>query len=641
MTQYPNWACCNACTGLVYPSATLGVCPAAPNQGPHDDAGSGTYTLDDQSASTGWSHCDKCGGLWQGTGSGGTCPAGGAHDTASDQPNLTVPTSGSGQSGWCRCSACLVLFYKGPGSAGGSCPASPGQPHTPAGGENYIVVGGSISASWTALADQPPSSATLSPLTYAENGALWALDKTVPFSDSAQNVYLYDGATWLTPDAYLTDIAEDRAGLAWGVNSAEIGDVLCNIYVMHASDASNGYSGAFTGVLTSIGVGPDSDVWGINANVDGDNVFRYTGGTLSWATITSASFALTQIAVGGPTPGGAPGVESSVWAINANQTDESNVYRYVGGSNIWESVPGVTLSQIAAGPDGTVVGIDATQNIWAYNFSAGWWVQVTGQATAIAAGAGGILWIVAPGSPQQVMYTVIPETTTTLHVEDRVVYVGVHALPDGVQLGNGRSPGRLSRKVVREHWLDESYRPKPAAHNGARSTAPGDEVSTGLEVAKFVWDIVKDGRPVFSGPTDVQSSILNPSDPLWTDYQNAIPGQSAPVTFKRRNGFGMTVVEFTMQFGGTYAAVPANSSITAGYYVPSMGFLFTEGYLAWGFSADGAAVITQASNLGTATQINPYAVVQATLEVSTWFTWDSDMFQFNVKGQTGFSVGAT
>ncbi len=83
----PQWSWCTKCQGLAYgPGFGSSRCPAG---GTHDGAGSGNYTVDfaaDDSpadAQPGWSWCHACQGLFfGGGGSGGVCPAGGPHDNA-------------------------------------------------------------------------------------------------------------------------------------------------------------------------------------------------------------------------------------------------------------------------------------------------------------------------------------------------------------------------------------------------------------------------------------------------------------------------------------------------------------------------------------------------------------------------------
>jgi hypothetical protein len=84
--QQNNWRWCNKCQGLFYggPDSSMGVCPAGGN---HDLKGSGDYVLaygitPSSGQQNNWRWCNKCQGLFYGGpgSSMGVCPAGGSHD---------------------------------------------------------------------------------------------------------------------------------------------------------------------------------------------------------------------------------------------------------------------------------------------------------------------------------------------------------------------------------------------------------------------------------------------------------------------------------------------------------------------------------------------------------------------------------
>jgi len=656
--EQPGWRCCNDCNGLFYAGGgSLGACPVGAG---HDDTGSGDYVLSTEGTGRyGWHWCSKCMGLFFAKDGLGHCPAGGSHDDTGSG-DYVLSTDGTGQAGWSWCNKCMGFYYAylGPGV----CPA--GEGHDDTDDDDYVVPGGAINVVWSHLSSQPPGSPHIEALSYSDDGALWAVDPTVPFEgNNPQNLYLFDGADWRLLDAYVTAVAEDRIGLAWGVNAAELSKVACNIYVFIRTPSSPQLAAGSVGLLTSIAVGADSDVWGINdTELGGDNVYRYIGGDTTWAIISSSAQKLTKIAAGGPTPGGAPGVESSVWAISTATTTDDNVYRYVGGDVVtWALVPGVNLTSISVAADGSVVGIDASESIWTYNFVGNRWVQVEGKASAVAAGSDGLIWAVSGGTVQ---YAVLTESRSFIEVNDETVHVAVYGLRDASARQIGRSLTRAPLQLLREHWVDDAYRaPPPGRRSGdARTltddvrtalgeiqaspegikTGAGDPASNVIEVTKWVWDIVKDGRPTYSGPSVVQSSVLHPSDTNWVDYQAAVPGGSSMITFRRENFFGVTRVEFKMKLGGTYRAAGAVPAITPGYYIPEMHFEFAKTYQGWGVNVNGSAIVTAASNIGGTTTdnpVNPLVTVVASLQASTIVNSVSETFTFRAVGKTGFTAG--
>jgi hypothetical protein len=531
----------------------------------------------------------------------------------------------------------MSIYYAVLGTS--TCPA--GGVHDDTSNASYVLQGAAINAVWSHLSSQPPGSPHIGALSYSDDGVLWAVDPTVAFQgDNPQNLYMFDGADWRLLNAYVTAIAEDRVGLAWGVNSAELAKVACDIYVFVRTPSSVQWAAGTVGLLTSIAVGADSDVWGINdTRLGEDNVYRYTGAGPTWAVISSSALKLTKIAAGGRTPGGAPGLESSVWAISTAEATGDNVYRYVGGDSVtWALVPGVHLTSISVAGDGSVVGLDSSEKIWAYNFAGDRWVQIEGQATAVAAASHGLIWAVSGGVVQ---YAALTEHRAVVEVDDTIVHTAVYGLRDASRQQLGSSLIRAPLQVLREHWSEGYERARPAIDQGEQAASDPADAQTVIEVTKWVWEIIKDGRPSYSGPHVVQSSVLHPSDANWIDYQAAVPGESSEVTFGLENIFGITLAEFTMKLGGTYRAAPAVATITPGYYIPEMHFEFSETYQAWGMTVNGSAIVTAASNIGGVTQnnpVNPLVTIIATLEGSTIINSVSETFNFTATGRTGFAA---
>jgi phospholipase C len=86
--------------------------------------------------------------------------------------------------------------------------------------------------------------------------------------------------------------------------------------------------------------------------------------------------ALTQITVG---------ADGSVWGINASQ----QIYEFTNAE--WINTPG-SLTQIAAGSAGSVWGINNANQSYRWNSATGQWVNVPGELNQIAVGADGDTW---------------------------------------------------------------------------------------------------------------------------------------------------------------------------------------------------------------------------------------------------------
>lgn len=87
---------------------------------------------------------------------------------------------------------------------------------------------------------------------------------------------------------------------------------------------------------------------------------------------------LTQVAVG---------ADGSVWGINQSQ----QIYTWNFSSSSWTNIPG-SLTQIAVGSSNAVWGINAQQHIYRWDSAHSKWVQVPGSLTQIAVGADGDVW---------------------------------------------------------------------------------------------------------------------------------------------------------------------------------------------------------------------------------------------------------
>jgi hypothetical protein len=489
-----------------------------------------------------------------------------------------------------------------------------------------------LTATWNTI-PAPPSTAQISQIAWSDDGTLWGIDDSVTYTTSAQNLYAYTGGSngaWQSIDAYVTAIGVQGGGIAWCVNTNSSPS---DVFVLSGYLSSAVTITPVTQSLTSICVGHGGDVWGVDTTqpvTSNQNIFRYIGGDFGWQQIVGY---LTSISAGGRTPGGSSEYDGSVWGLNTNEAS-NNVYRYVGGSTPFVNVPGVSLTQISVAADGTVVGIDSTGNIWGYDFVGNQWTQIVGTATAIAAGSAGLIWIISSGAIQ---YALLSDFTLSFAVDSKEVYKAKCRMPTTPSTVVEARPLRASLEVIEEHWLDSADQSKAISRHPVQK----DETSSALEVAKLVWQIVKEGTPTYSGPRSTQSSILNPADSNWIDYQNAILGSAPSVSYRLTNYFNVDVVDFVMKFAGSYNAQPALSSLTPGCYVPDMHFEFSKSHQSWGFKVNGYAVVSGISNLGGVTAqnpVNPYATISVVLEVATWFWLKSASFSFAVTGRSGFTT---
>jgi hypothetical protein len=126
------------------------------------------------------------------------------------------------------------------------------------------------------------------------------------------------------------------------------------------------------GTLTSVSVGRDGSVWGVNAQ---GTIFQYMGSGGGWHQIEGK---LSQISVGDT---------SNVWGVNAQGT----IFKYVGGTEIWHPIEG-TLTQVSAASDGTVWGVNAQGTIFNYLGEKQGWEWIEGKLSQVSVGNASNVW---------------------------------------------------------------------------------------------------------------------------------------------------------------------------------------------------------------------------------------------------------
>jgi hypothetical protein len=145
-----GWAYCKNCAGLWYTgNHTTGYCPY--QGGGHIDNPSFAYAMfydvtgagSPPNPQPGWSWCSRCQGLFDGVRQADSwCPApkGGHHTlgTWNYSLNYNQPVPQLAQPGWYWCFNCQGLFYGGPYTTGGYCPAN-GFVHDGSKSDNYDV----------------------------------------------------------------------------------------------------------------------------------------------------------------------------------------------------------------------------------------------------------------------------------------------------------------------------------------------------------------------------------------------------------------------------------------------------------------------------------------------------------------------
>ncbi|WP_413293080.1 hypothetical protein ACLSU7_16965 [Bdellovibrio sp. HCB185ZH] len=127
-----------------------------------------------------------------------------------------------------------------------------------------------------------------------------------------------------------------------------------------------------------------------------------------------------------------------------------------------------------------------------------------------------------------------------------------------------------------------------------------------INIGKTVWEIIQSGKPVTNSKFD-SANALPAGVKCWTDLQGWSSPQYRTYNVQYKNGFDMTVVDFTYRIMYT-----TNGSVNGvGRYITNATILPADLSVAWGFEFNVQAGVPAVTNIGT-TQ-NPIAAMQMNL----------------------------
>lgn len=152
--------------------------------------------------------------------------------------------------------------------------------------------------------------------------------------------------------------------------------------------------------------------------------------TLGLGLLLAASFAGAQPSFS-PVPGAltqlSVGADGTVWGINSSQQIYS--YDYVSGN--WTNIPG-SLVQIAVGSSTAIWGVNVQQQIFRWDPVNSDWINILGSLTQVAVGADGDVWGVNYQSniyhynPQTQLFSPVPGTLTQIAVGSTAAVYGLN-----------------------------------------------------------------------------------------------------------------------------------------------------------------------------------------------------------------------
>lgn len=188
-------------------------------------------------------------------------------------------------------------------------------------------------------------------------GTLWMIGSSAAPGD--QNVYRWDGKTWVDMKNKAIRLDVTPEGYAWVVNDK--GEI-------HRY-ANNGWN-RVPGTARDVGIGANGAVWVIGAQAaqGGFEIFRWNNG--NWQKV----------------PGGGVRIDvdpqGNAWVVS----EGGDVFRHTGSN--WAGVPGVKARDIGIGGDGSVFVAAQDGSVHKWNGSA--WVKRDGRLAEITVDAQGV-----------------------------------------------------------------------------------------------------------------------------------------------------------------------------------------------------------------------------------------------------------
>ena len=161
-----------------------------------------------------------------------------------------------------------------------------------------------------------------------------------------------------------------------------------------------------------------------------------------------------------------------------------------------------------------------------------------------------------------------------------------------------------------------------------------DKGSSALDVAKFVWQVIKDNRPE-TVATGAFSRALSSKDTNWENYGQSKSGSSQVVTLKAKGKLPLfTLYEVKFALSGYYGA--KHNSID-GTWLPLMNMDVQKMYAIFSWKVNATARITSPVNVGTAAAPIPEMPVFMEINESGLLQNSTDKYEFRANGKNGFS----
>ncbi|MDD3609288.1 MAG: hypothetical protein PHI49_06015 [Halothiobacillaceae bacterium] len=177
-----------------------------------------------------------------------------------------------------------------------------------------------------------------------------------------------------------------------------------------------------------------------------------------------------------------------------------------------------------------------------------------------------------------------------------------------------------------------AYISSDVGSKGGAAEVGVEAAKLGLKVAKFAWEIIKDGRPKTTAE-GAYTTILSVKDGSYENYEYAVRGESPVVSYTGKNLFGMTLYDAQFKLDGAYKATHPS---VPGYWMPSVAFKVENAFAGFTWNLNAGAAITSAVNRASASAPEPEIQVVANVQANGWFQSFTKSFDFYANARTGF-----
>jgi hypothetical protein len=167
-----------------------------------------------------------------------------------------------------------------------------------------------------------------------------------------------------------------------------------------------------------------------------------------------------------------------------------------------------------------------------------------------------------------------------------------------------------------------------------------EKVEAAIEVAKFVWDIIKDSKAVVE-TAGACTSVLSPRDKDWVHYAQAQDFASDMVSYKLDNFVGVNCYTVKFRIAGTNRA---RNPAFGGLWIPNVHVFFARCDATFPWQLSGKATINdkEISNVGSVEDPIPQLELLVSIKAEgkfalNWETHQKD-FEFTLNARDGVKL---